>query len=137
MARSQPAIPRKTKPVTVGTLVDSLHTVRKELRLQNKVTSEIESRKTELQDQLIALMEEQGLAKATGTKASATMGELIMPQIIDFDKFWAFMKRTNAGYLLERRPAAAPYRELLASRNGKPVPGLASFPKKTLNLRSL
>lgn len=135
MARSQTA--RKSNTPTVGELIDALYEKKQEITAAGKIVSTLKEERDEIIDLLVDHMEAQGISKATGKLAGATLGETIVPQIDDFDKFWRFMKKNDAPYLLEKRPAAAPFRELLENRKGRPIPGLSSFPKKTINTRKL
>ena len=76
----------------------------------------------------------QGLSKATGLKARIGVAESIVPQVEDWDRFYAFIRKNNAFELLERRPAAAAYRERAGSRKDKTVPGVVPFVKRKLSL---
>jgi hypothetical protein len=55
-----------------------------------------------------------------------------LPQIIDIEKVYAWIKRNNRFELLHRRISREVWREQLDA--GKPVPGLGAFTRVTLRL---
>ena len=57
-----------------------------------------------------------------------------VPTVKDWDAFYAWIKKNNAFFMLERRPSVTGYRDVLAS--GKAIPGVESFTKIKLNLVS-
>jgi len=133
MARSAAA---KVQPVpTIGTQIDVLFQTREEIRALNKQIDELKNRKAEIEGSLMDALDAQGIDKSSGAVATASISSTVVPQVEDWDKFYRFIQRNKAMYLLERRPAAAPYRELLEQRQGRVVPGVVSFAKRTINLR--
>lgn len=81
-----------------------------------------------------AELEALGLDRAVGRKASAGFQYSVVPQITDWDAYYAFIRRHNAFELLERRPAAAAFREHAERRRDKTVPGAVPFTKRKLSL---
>jgi hypothetical protein len=122
-----------TKP-TLGSLIDQLSTLRAArlaLEEQVKVMKQDEGR---LEDEFIALADEQGTTAAAGKLAKASITESIVPQVNDWDALYKFIQRKKYWHLLERRPSSASYRELL--EQGVKVPGTVPFTKRKLNLRT-
>ena len=58
-----------------------------------------------------------------------------VPSVKDWDAFYAWIKRNNAFWMLERRPSVTGYRDTLAA--GKAIPGVESFTKIKLGLVSV
>lgn len=120
---------------SIGALIDDLHHNRDKIRKLEKQVSELKEVRDDLELRLIEAMEAQGIQQSRGAHATATITESVKPSVEDWDTFYAFIKRNNAFYLLERRPASAAYRELMERRT-KPVPGVTSFIKRSISLRS-
>ena len=133
MARN--AAVRNDPVPTIGDQIDRLYELREEIRALTKKADELKAEKAKLEASLIEQMEDQGVDRISGTLATVSIGESDVPQVEDWDKFHKFIRRNNAFYLLESRAAAAPYRELIASRGKRPVPGVVTFTKCTLGLR--
>lgn len=131
MAKTIPA----AKP-TVGALIDELYELREQLRMLNKQAKEVGEARDAIEKRLMEAMDAQGVEQSRGAQATATISETVEPQVEDWESYYRFIRRNNAFYLLQRRPAAAPYREMLAQRNGKPIPGVQSFIKRSVNLRT-
>lgn len=58
-----------------------------------------------------------------------------VPSVKDWDAFYAWIKKNNAFWMLERRPSVTGYRDTLAA--GKTIPGVESFTKIKLGLVSV
>jgi len=58
----------------------------------------------------------------------------IVPTVKDWDAFYAWIKKNNAFYMLERRPSVTGYRDILAAK--KSIPGVESFNKTKIGLAS-
>lgn len=119
----------------LGALNDALWKIREKLRSQQKILDELKAEREDLELKLMAAMDAQGTEMCKGTYATAVVSSTIMPQVLDWDAFYAYIRRNNAFYLLERRPAAVAYRELMERRR-KPLPGTTSFTKRSINLRT-
>lgn len=120
---------------SIGALIDDLHSNREKIRKLEKQISELKETRDDLEHRLIEAMDAQGVMQSRGAHATATVTESTKPSVEDWDLFYAFIHRTKAYYLLERRPASAAYRELMERRN-KPIPGVTSFIKRSISLRS-
>ena len=122
---------------SLGEEIDRLWELRERIR---KLEDKVKEEKTIFDARQAALMtriEEEGVAGAQGARAKVSVSTTTVPQVENWDEFYRYIHRNSAYHLLERRPAAAPYRELLATRKGKPVPGVVPFVKRTLNLRTV
>jgi hypothetical protein len=122
---------------TVGSLADKLWTLREQIRALEKQKTELERDKERLEYDLMGLMEEQGLDKASGKLATISVSETIVPQVTDWDDFWTFVRKRNLPELIQRRVSATAYREVLDERGSKGVPGTTPYSKRRLNVTTL
>lgn len=118
-----------------GKLIDEMSTLRDRKRELAEQVTAVEKEMADIEEQLVAQMEREGISKATGTKASASISTTTVGSITDWDQLCAFVKKTGHFHLFQRRISDPAYRELLEA--GKKVPGLDPFNKKRLNLRDL
>ena len=122
--------------MTLGTLIDALQELREQKRQLEEQIKPITKRMEEIQSDVIKLMQDQGTPKASGTKASASVAEAVVPTVKDWTAVEAFIKENDAFYLMERRVSSAAYREL-RQMIGDEIPGIEPFNRITLNLRSI
>lgn len=121
---------------SIGGLIDKLFEIREQTRALNKQAEELKVQKDDYEARLLAALDAQGVTQSRGEVATATVSEAEVPQVEDWDKFYAFIARNKAFYMLERRPAAGPYREAMQLRKGRAIPGVKSFTKRTISLRT-
>ena len=121
---------------TLGANIDQLSAIRENIREYEAKIKVLQEEKSKLEELVLSQLGELGLDKATGQKATVSITKAEVPTVMDWDKFHSYILRNKAFYLLERRAAVAAWREEVKSRN-KPIPGVESFTKTTLNLRSL
>lgn len=122
---------------SIGAQIDELHELREKLRNLEKMKQGMQKRKDQLEFDLMASLEAQELSSGRGNTATVTIQRTTLPNIKDWDEFYKFISENDAFYLLERRPAAIAYRELLEARGGEAVPGAESFERVSISLRSL
>jgi hypothetical protein len=135
LAEVIPFLPAPKRPI--GEEIDELFQERERIR---KLGKELDARKEKHEAHKEAVMkrlEEEGLEGSRGKLASVGIDKAIVPTVEDWDEFYRFIHRNKSYHLLERRPAANAYRELLEQRKGKPVPGVVPFEKRTLSLRTV
>ena len=87
----------------------------------------------DLQEELINRLDEQGMLQAKTGAGTATITETIVPNVKDWDAVYDHIAETGDFYLLQKRPAAAAFRELHAS--GQEIPGIEAFKKRAISLR--
>jgi len=116
-------------------LIDQFWVAREEKRALEEQVKEVEVKIKEIEASLMDQMEEQGLEKATGSKASASISASTVADVQDWDLFWPYIAKNKYWHLVQRRVSDPAYRELLDA--GKKVPGVQPFVKRRLNLRSL
>ena len=114
-----------------------MEAVRAKIREYEVEIKHLDEHKRALEELVLAQLDDLGIDKASGAKASVAVSEKTVPTVKDWDAFYTYILRKKAFHLLERRPAVAAWREEVESRKGDLVPGTESFVKRTLNLRSL
>lgn len=123
------------KPKTIGALIDEMQDIRAKRRDIAAQDSLLSADYSKLEEQLIALMDTEGVTKSSGKLASAGISESVKFNIEDWDAFTAYMKKTNQFHLIQRRVSDPSVRELVEAK--KTVPGLTPFVKRTISLRDL
>jgi hypothetical protein len=125
----------RARPATVGALIDQLWATREVKRDIESQLKEVEARIAELNTELMERMEQEGLDKASGTKATISVSTNTVAAVEDWDEFWKYILKNKYTHLLQRRVSDPAYRELLEA--GKKVPGVQPFVKRSLNVRSI
>ena len=136
MATATPAkAAPKARPATLGALIDAIHLEREKKRLVEEDVKKISERIAELEEQIMAQLDEQGLTQSRGSKASVSVTSSVVADVQDWDSFWPYVAKNKFWHLIQRRVSDPSYRELL--EQGKKIPGVQPFTKRKLNLRSL
>jgi hypothetical protein len=117
-------------------MVDRLLDIRGQITALNKEVEVLKADRDETEGKLIEMMDALGTDQVRNDHATASITERIVPQVEDWDRFSTFIFRNKALYMLERRPAATAYREMLEQRKGRAIPGVTSYTKRTIGLRS-
>jgi len=120
--------------ITLGGLIDDLALNRDKLRKLTEQVDQLKSEKVNLERDLIAAMDAQGIEQSRGKLASASIVEQIVPNVTDWDAFYAYIHRNKSYFLLARRPTSAAYRETLAARRNRPIPGVQPFLRRSITL---
>lgn len=123
------------KPRTLGAMIDALDDAREVKRALAVQVKEAEAVFNDLAAEIIAKMDAEDTRKGEGKKAGASITEVVVAEIEDFDTFWAYARKNNYGHLFQRRISDPAFRELYEKKGA--VPGLKPFTKRNLNLRSL
>jgi len=121
--------PQKPTSDIIAALVE----VRDERRRIRERDQELTEKWRSLEMELITRLDEQGMLKASTKAGTASITETILPQVVDWEAVYEHIKKTGDFYLLQKRPAAAAFRELQAS--GIEIPGMEPYTKKSISLR--
>jgi hypothetical protein len=121
--------------VTVGSLIDAMHTVREARRAIAAQDKELSAQQADLEAQLLTLMDEEGVTKSTGKTATASISESTQFNVTDWDSFTTFMAKKKWFHLVQRRISAPSVREIFEKEGN--VPGLEPFTKREIGLRNL
>jgi len=122
------------KQPTLGSQIDKLNDLREKKRKINEQLKLVEEEYSALENTLKERLAEEGMDKGTGKKATISLSQVVVANIVDFDELCKYVKRTGYFHLFQRRISDPAFRELAAK---KPVPGLEAFTKTNLNLRTL
>jgi len=126
---------KRTKPVSIGALIDGMWDLREKKRAVEAEAKSLSEQIEALETQLLVVMDTDGVTKSTGKKASAGITEAVRPNVVDWDAYYAYIHKNKFYHLLERRPSVTGCRELFESK-GK-IPGVEPFVKRTINLRTV
>ncbi len=123
------------KKFTIGALIDRLAAKNREIKAKEQERKALEEEAEKLESQIMERMDAEQTATGSGKTATATINESVVPQVVDWDKFYDYIYQNRWFHLLQRRPSTPGCRELFES--GKAVPGVDPFKKRKINLRSL
>jgi hypothetical protein len=87
----------------------------------------------EIDTQLFDVLDEQGVDRLSTNGVTLSVTETVVPQVTDWNEVYAYVNRTGAFHLFERRMSSVAFRELL-DRIGQ-VPGVESFTKRAISMR--
>lgn len=118
----------------LNVLINELADIRASITEAGKEVTELKKLRDAKEAQLLAAMDAVGTERAGDSNFTATVTTLVMPQIENWDKFYTYIHRNKAYYLLERRTAAVAFRETLNSRS-RSIPGATTFTKRTVSVR--
>jgi len=118
-----------------GKKADKLYKKDQEIAAANARVKELQTERNELENELLAAMQDAGTTIVRGKTATVSISETIRPRIADFEKFAQFALRKKALHLFERRIASTAYKEMKESLGGKDIPGLSEFAQHRLNVR--
>lgn len=123
----------ENQPLTTKQIVKRMIEVRDERRRISIRDQELIDEWRSLELELLVRLDEQGMEKASTEDGTASISKTVLPQVVDWDEFYKYMIENEALYLLQRRPAAAAFREL--NDSGQKVPGVEPYTQRTIGLR--
>jgi hypothetical protein len=121
------------QPLTTGSLVKRMVEVRDERRKISARDKELVEEWRSLEMEMLTRLDEQGMEKASTADGTASISETVLPQVVDWDAFYAYMIEQDSLHLLQRRPAAAAFREM--NDSGQTIPGVEAYTKREIGLR--
>lgn len=105
----------------LGTLIDTLYATRQQrLEIQKEVDA-LKNTETGLRGQILDLLENSGLAKASGQLATCGVKVSIEPSVVDWDEVHEFIRINNRFDLIQKRISAPAWRDLY--QEGVTIPG--------------
>ncbi len=128
------AIAKSKSAVTLGAMIDQAYQLREQRRQLAAEDKLIKADLDDLELKIIAKLDAEGTDRGASKTASVSIIESEEPQVVDWDAFCAFAKRTGNMHLFQRRVSAPAWRELRGLKKSE-VPGLEVFKKRSLNLR--
>lgn len=121
----------------IGSLVSRLKSKRDEIRAADEVVKGYKEEYNTLQMELLDVMKEVGVDKVSNDVATVSIKKTQVAQVIDWEKFYRYIHKNKAFFMLQKRVSDVAYRETLEDRKNRPIPGVESFTKVALNLRVL
>jgi hypothetical protein len=119
----------------LGDLIDEIFELREQKRRKEEEATEIQEKIAALESKIMALLDDQGLSKATGSKATVFVSELIRPHVEDWNRFYDYIHANRWFHLLERRPSVAGCAELFELQGQ--IPGVVPKVIRRLNIRKV
>lgn len=119
---------------TIGGLTDHLITLRERKRELEESIKGIELEISTLSDQLMEKLDAEGTDKGAGKLGSCSISTTVVPNVDDWDVFYAYIHKNKYYHLLQRRTSDAACRELFEQKGS--IPGVTPFNKRRLNLRT-
>lgn len=118
---------------TLSTLIDSLSSLRASKKLAQRELDSIAGQIEALEGEIMKAMDTEGLLESKSAVGKVTLSESVYPRVEDWDQFYQFIYDNRYFHLLEKRPTALAYRELLSL--GKSVPGVLPFTMRKLSFK--
>lgn len=122
-----------------GVLIDKLVKARKAKAANAVITKRLDEEYKAIEAEVMETLEAQGLAGAKGELGTVSIINSIFPDVQDWDKFYAMIKKNGWFHLLNRAPNAPAFREALEIKGEAWMKknGVTPFHKKTLSLTAV
>lgn len=118
---------------TLATLIDQTYELRQQRLAAQKEVDALEAQEKELRAQLFDLLRHSPSEAATGAVAQAKITHSIVPQLVDADEFFAWVRKSPSNRAVAKISVSTPeWRTRVAA--GTHVPGVESFTKDDLSL---
>ncbi len=124
------------EPQKLGTLIDNMQKIRVERAALAKKDKELEDKLNDLEKDVKERLLAEGMDKASGKLATASLKRSLVGNVKDWEKVYAYVKRSGNFQLFQRRLSDAAYREIL-EKKGADIPGIEQFNKIGLGLTAL
>ena len=122
-------------PKTLGACADRVYELRQERLAAQKVVDALEEEEKALREHIINTLPKSEATGAAGKLARVTVVTKDIPQVKDWEKFYAYVKKNNEWDLMQRRLAATAVTERWGA--GKEVPGVEHFTAVTLSVNKI
>ena len=120
---------------TLRELLDRVEELDKQAAHANQA-ARVASEELEAAKSLLAsAMEEQGTDIVRKEGFTVTLNDKERPNVVDWDAFYQYVKRSGNLQLFERRVSSRAYSEIMESRKSKPMPGVTTFKYRALAVR--
>ncbi len=118
--------------IDIGNLIDSLYNLRQQRLEVEKDVKALKAREVALRQEIMTVLDESGLAKASGHVATSGIISSVDPLVTDWDEVHAYIRVNDRFDLLQKRLSAPAWRELNAE--GILVPGTEPTVVRDLSL---
>ena len=121
-----------TIPKTLGACADAIYTLRQERLARQREVDVLEKNEALLREHIIKTLPKSEAGGVAGKVGRVTIVKKEVPQVNDWEAFYAFLFKTKDPSLLQKRVAEAAIRERWEAR--KTVPGVVPFTVITLGV---
>lgn len=122
-------------PKAMGACADRLFELREKRLEMQKATDAVEAEEKAIKEYLIQNLPKSEASGVAGKLCRVTVITKQIPQVQDWDKFYAYIKKTGSFDLLQRRLTDTAVKERWEA--GKKVPGVESFGAVTLSVNKV
>jgi hypothetical protein len=122
-------------PRTLAAAADRYYELREKRLSLQKAVDLVEEEEKFVKEHLIQHLPKSEASGIAGKLVRVAVVKKMVPQVQDWDKFYAHIKKTNSFELLQRRVADTAVKERWD--NGKQVPGVGHFDAITLSMNKL
>lgn len=119
--------------LTMAQIVEKMVAIREERRRISSRDKELVDEWRSLEFEAIKRLDDQGMDKASSGDGTISINETVLPQVVDWDEFYAYIVENDAFHMLQKRPAAAAFREMHES--GEKVNGVEPYTQRSIGLR--
>ena len=123
----------KAFPKSMGACADLLHTMKTNRLAADKAAAELKAQETALINHIIENLDKQSTG-ASGKTHSVRVVTKQKPQVKDWEAFYAYVAKTKAYDLFQRRLSEEAVFERLNAPKSKGVPGVELFNAVTVSL---
>jgi len=107
--------------MSIGNMIDSLYDLRAQRLAIEKQVAALKERETATKEEILFLLQEQGLNGAKGLAATAAVTHKTVPHITDWDAIYRFIRDQDMFALLQKRLTTTLWAAL--AEDGVIVPG--------------
>lgn len=125
----------KKYPKAIGACADMLYKMREKRLAQQKIVEAMEKEESALKEHIIQTLPKSEASGVAGKVARVTVIKKEVPQVKDWDKFYAYVKKHDAFELLQRRLAVSAVEERIEDE--QQIPGVEMFVAPTVSLNKL
>lgn len=134
-ADAAPAKPKFKFPKALGACADRLFTLREQRLEAQKAVDLLAAEESAIKQHIINTLPKSEASGVAGKLARVTVVTKQIPQVKDWDKLYAHVKKTGQFELLQRRLTDAAIKERW--ENGKKVPGVEAFNAVTVSVNKV
>jgi len=120
---------------TINDLIASRAAIKDQMDELNRELKSLRETQDNIDVLLLKKMDAEGLSRTANDKASVSINEDMVPEVIDWDLLYDHIIATRDLSLLHRRVSSTTYKEL--QKLGEAVPGLQPRTVRRINFRSL
>lgn len=127
-------MPRTARKPTPAQRIAQLVTLDKEIAALNKQVKDLKSEYDEIASEMIGQLDEAGTSLMRTEFGTVSILESEVASVEDWDVFHKWIRKNDAFHMLIRRVNNAPYRETLALRKNRKIPGVSTVKTRKLSL---